>query len=180
MTVTGSQTEIGKSDNVPSDAKIVDADGNDVTAGYTITYVNGTLEVLRRTNAHVTLDKTVINTPANNVQYGPGEIIQYSIKVTNDGDQPVKNIEVKDELTGDKWTIDKLEVGESQTFYLNYTVTNGDILKGYVVNTVVGSGDGTDIPDATVTPGKTITKTGDYVIPLGTTAAANNVGDCFE
>ncbi|MBQ6342201.1 MAG: DUF11 domain-containing protein [Anaerolineaceae bacterium] len=43
--VTGSQTNVGKSDNVPSDAKIVDKDGRDVTANYAITYDNGELTV---------------------------------------------------------------------------------------------------------------------------------------
>ncbi|MBO5365230.1 MAG: VWA domain-containing protein, partial [Peptococcaceae bacterium] len=49
VTVTGSQTVVGKSDNVPSAAKIVNAKGEDVTASYDITYVNGTLEVTKRT-----------------------------------------------------------------------------------------------------------------------------------
>ena len=43
--VTGSQTEVGSSDNVPTNAKIVNASGSDVTAGYVINYVNGTLSV---------------------------------------------------------------------------------------------------------------------------------------
>ena len=48
VTVTGAQTEVGSSANVPSDAKIVDASGNDVTAGYEITYFNGMLIVTER------------------------------------------------------------------------------------------------------------------------------------
>ena len=45
VTVTGSQTVVGKSDNVPSAAKIVNGAGEDVTASYAIGYVNGILEV---------------------------------------------------------------------------------------------------------------------------------------
>ena len=45
VTVTGSQTMKGSSDNVPSAAKIVNAKGEDVTACYAITYKNGTLTV---------------------------------------------------------------------------------------------------------------------------------------
>ena len=48
VTVTGSQTVVGTSANVPSAAKILDKDGNDVTASYKITYVNGTLEVTKK------------------------------------------------------------------------------------------------------------------------------------
>ena len=45
LTVTGSQTEVGESANVPSDAVITNAAGEDVTDCYRITYVNGTLKV---------------------------------------------------------------------------------------------------------------------------------------
>ena len=48
VTVTGSQTVVGSSDNVPSAAKIVNGDGEDVTASYEITYANGTLEVTKK------------------------------------------------------------------------------------------------------------------------------------
>ncbi len=46
VTVTGSRTEEGTGNNVPSAAKIVNAAGEDVTASYDITYENGTLTVL--------------------------------------------------------------------------------------------------------------------------------------
>ena len=45
ITVTGSQLDVGSSANVPSNAKIVNKDGEDVTKGYKITYANGTLTV---------------------------------------------------------------------------------------------------------------------------------------
>ncbi|MBQ6346128.1 MAG: InlB B-repeat-containing protein, partial [Clostridia bacterium] len=48
VTVTGSQTQVGESGNVPSEAKIMNATGEDVTANYVISYVNGTLEVTPR------------------------------------------------------------------------------------------------------------------------------------
>jgi hypothetical protein len=48
VTVTGSQTEVGESANVASNARIVDANGNDVTANYVISYVDGTLSVTKR------------------------------------------------------------------------------------------------------------------------------------
>ncbi|MBR5341385.1 MAG: hypothetical protein IK151_05615 [Erysipelotrichaceae bacterium] len=46
VTITGSQTASGISENVPSDAKIVNSNGDDVTGNYNIIYVNGTLEVI--------------------------------------------------------------------------------------------------------------------------------------
>lgn len=43
--VTGSQTAVGTSNNVPSNAVVYDSEGQDVTENYEITYENGTLEV---------------------------------------------------------------------------------------------------------------------------------------
>ena len=48
VTITGSQTNAGKSENVPSEAKIVNAAGEDISEYYKITYVNGTLEVTQK------------------------------------------------------------------------------------------------------------------------------------
>ena len=50
VTIDGSKIDAGKYDDllVPRDAKIVDADGNDVTKNYAITYVSGTLEITKR------------------------------------------------------------------------------------------------------------------------------------
>ncbi len=48
VSVTGSQTEVGSSENVAREAKIVDAEGEDVTENYAITYIAGTLEVKER------------------------------------------------------------------------------------------------------------------------------------
>ena len=48
-TVTGSQTVVGTSTNVPSAAVIKNGNGDDVTASYNITYANGTLEVTQKT-----------------------------------------------------------------------------------------------------------------------------------
>ena len=48
ITVTGTQTNVGFSGNVASNAVIRNAGGTDVTASYTITYVDGTLTVTAR------------------------------------------------------------------------------------------------------------------------------------
>ncbi len=48
VTVTGSQTFVGSSDNVPSVAVIKNSSGVDVTGNYEITYTNGTLTVTRK------------------------------------------------------------------------------------------------------------------------------------
>ena len=55
VTVTGSQTNVGSSDNVASDAKLVRGD-RDVTANYAIEYVNGKLTVTKNESAKLTAD----------------------------------------------------------------------------------------------------------------------------
>ena len=47
-TCTGSITNVGSVDNIPSDAKIVDANSNDVTTNYKIAYVNGIITITKR------------------------------------------------------------------------------------------------------------------------------------
>ena len=55
VTLTGSQTNVGSSDNVASDAKLMRGD-RDVTANYAIEYVNGKLTVTKNDNAKLTAD----------------------------------------------------------------------------------------------------------------------------
>ena len=76
---------------------------------------------------------------------GLGEVIEYTITVTNKGNVPFTNVVVVDEMTGDEWTIETLNVGETKEFTTTYTVTSDDILKGEVLNVVTAKGD--PIPD---------------------------------
>ena len=55
VTVTGSQTNVGSSDNVASDAKLVRGD-RDVTANYAIEYRPGTLTVTKNESAKLTAE----------------------------------------------------------------------------------------------------------------------------
>lgn len=70
VTVTGSQTSVGESANVPSAAVIKNGD-DDVTANYDITYANGTLEVTKKA-VTITADndtKVYDGTPLTNDGY---------------------------------------------------------------------------------------------------------------
>ena len=57
VTISGSQTNVGRYENElkPADAKIVDAQGTDVTANYAISYVPGTLEIVGADTVTVTI-----------------------------------------------------------------------------------------------------------------------------
>ena len=70
---TGEQTEPGSLDNIPSNAKIVNAEGADVTADYNITYVNGRLTVW--SGSVIAIELTDFN----------GDIATYTVTVNPDG-----------------------------------------------------------------------------------------------
>lgn len=96
VTVTGSQTLLGTSENVPSDAKIVDSEGTDVTDKYEIIYVNGTLTVTWGTNP---VQKTLTDFQGN--------LASYQITVNPDGDiiNEGEDLTLKDTFSNDQSVI---------------------------------------------------------------------------
>ncbi|MBQ2976029.1 MAG: DUF11 domain-containing protein, partial [Clostridia bacterium] len=116
--------------------------------------------------------------------YRVGETIKYQIKVTNEGNVPYERLEVFDELTGDFWTVYDLQVGETREFYCQYTVKQKDLIRGYVLNRAVVTGD--PIPDPKNPDEPKIPKGEgieiDYTnpTPMGTGIINLNVGDCCE
>ncbi len=66
--------------------------------------------------------------------------------MTNDGDIPLTNIKVDDELTGDHWTIESLDVGATETFTATYVVTEADGEAGSVTNKAVATPEEEDVP----------------------------------
>ncbi|MBQ1820197.1 MAG: hypothetical protein II117_01205, partial [Clostridia bacterium] len=107
-------------------------------------------------NGHITIEKITTSTPANGSTYALGETISYKITVKNDGNLTITDIEVKDELTGETWTIASLAPGAEEVFTTSYTVTEADVLAGKVVNvaTATGTSPDPDKPDVPVVPGE--------------------------
>ena len=70
-----------------------------------------------------------------------GDILEYQIVVTNNGENTYRNILVTDNLTGMAETIDLLTPGNSRTFYTSYTVKEEDIERGYVENSAEADGE---------------------------------------
>ena len=90
VTVTGSQTEVGSSKNVPSDAVIINTeDGSGSNANYTIKYVDGTLTV--RDKEVVSIEKSADRERATDY-----DVIRYTITVTNATSHDLHNVIVKD------------------------------------------------------------------------------------
>ncbi len=84
ITITGSQTVAGSSNNVPSAAKIVNAKGEDVTAAYDITYVNGTLTVTKADLPTLTNDQKPV--PATELKEdGKDQVLVIDPKALPDG-----------------------------------------------------------------------------------------------
>lgn len=75
VTVTGTQTDVGSSNNVPRDA-VIKKGTTDVTSNYNITYTNGTLTVTKATTNEVTVDidgwtyGDTPNTPTSTATFG--------------------------------------------------------------------------------------------------------------
>lgn len=92
--------------------------------------------------SNLVVDKKVVSTPKNGKAYVLGEEIEYEITVTNDGNVTLHNVKVKDELTGDNWTVKELAPGQtSKKFKTTYKVTEKDLLNGEVVNTATATSD---------------------------------------
>ena len=158
VTVTGSQTLVGESDNVPSNAKIVDATGTDVTAAYAITYKNGTLKVTDGTGPDdppVNPDDVGSKTHEDK-KYKLGETITWNIEATNIYNE-VKTITFveKEGFTLEQSVFEDVAPGGIVKTKATHVVTEADILAGEINNTVtVKYSGGTDIeiPDEPAEP----------------------------
>ena len=104
--------------------------------------------------AHIDLTMTETSTPADGTSYKEGEEVTFDLTVTNNGNVTLTDVTVTDPLTGDTFTIDKLEPGESVTFSTTpYKVTAEDAKAGKIHNeaTAKGTPDNPDLEDVTAT-----------------------------
>lgn len=92
----------------------------------------GSVEVPVNQTSSISVSKT-----ANTVEFtAVGQVITYTISVTNTGNTTLSNIAVSDPLTGLLENVASLAPGQSVTFQTSYTVTLADIENGSVLNTV--------------------------------------------
>ena len=105
---------------------------------------------------HLTIEKVQTSKPSSGNSYKAGETVSYKITVTNDGNLTITDVEVKDELTGGKWTVASLAPNESKEFNTTYTITKADAQAGSVKNvaTATGSSPDEDEPNVPVKPGE--------------------------
>ncbi|WP_040481787.1 DUF7507 domain-containing protein, partial [Mariniradius saccharolyticus] len=91
----------------------------------------------------LSIDKSVAESSYDAV----GDVLNYTIVVTNTGNTTLSNVVVVDPLTGLNQTIASLAPTASQSFNTSYAVTQGDIDAGSVANTASASSGSLSVSD---------------------------------
>ncbi len=84
---------------------------------------------------------TAVKTADKEKVTAAGEVITYTITVTNTGNTTLKDIAVKDDMAGIDETISEIPVGESRSVTGTYTVTQNDIDNKTEIKNVATAGD---------------------------------------
>lgn len=106
----------------------------------------------------LSVSKTVDKTSLTGAEAHPGTKLSYTITVTNGGNSTVSGIRLDDSMDGASGPLlaqldrTELAAGETATARVSYTVTQSDIDKGRVTNTVQASGTG--VGGTSVTSGR--------------------------
>ena len=148
VTVTGSQTLVGESQNVASNAVVKNAAGEEVTENYAITYVDGTLTVTGNQIDEPVKEEDETSGEFKTEEYKLGDKIPFTITVHNITVNAVENIIVTDPMAeiqeGEGYTVSedkhtatiaKLESDAKIVIIALHTVTSDDILEGEYKNT---------------------------------------------
>ena len=101
----------------------------------------GDKETERDVNVEQNPGYTAVKTADKEKVTAAGEIITYTITVTNTGNTTLKDIAVKDDMAGINTKIDTIEVGKSASVTGTYTVKQSDIDKGGKIHNVATVGD---------------------------------------
>ena len=151
VTVVGSQTLVGSSDNEITEVRIVAggtvtrALGEDVTDNYAIATIKGTLTVTDGTENDPVDPGKVVTKTHEDAAYDLGETVTFTISVTNIYDTaktititelPGVVIEGADASKPNVLVVTDVPAGETITAMATYTITWQDIANGSFVNTV--------------------------------------------
>ncbi|MFO7998951.1 MAG: hypothetical protein R6U86_08225, partial [Bacteroidales bacterium] len=90
---------------------------------------------------------TLVKTADRNTFRATGDVITYTLVVTNTGNVSLTNVLVEDPLTGLSEIIESLAPGESQSFVETYTITQADMDNRMVINAAMASGRDPNLED---------------------------------
>jgi uncharacterized repeat protein (TIGR01451 family) len=94
----------------------------------------------------LSIDKSVAETSYSAV----GDVLNYTVVVTNTGNITLSNVVVVDPLTGLNQTIASLAPTASQSFNTSYTIVQSDLDNGSVANTASASSGSVSVSDQVV------------------------------
>ncbi len=105
-------------------------------------------------------DVALVTNPGLNItKVGPegpveaGDVVEYTITVSNNGDVTLHNVRVVDAMLGLDETVPSLAPGASVTYNRSYTVTQADIDRGSLYNVATANSDETEEVQVTWTVG---------------------------
>ena len=145
-TVTQADVDAGKIDNTVT-ATGKDPKGNDVTATDSVTVTAVAAD------AEVTVTKTASKVSGTEA----GDVITYTVTITNSGNVTVKDIALSDTLVTLSEAAFTLAPNETKTITYTYTVTQADVDAGKIDNTVTATGKDPKGNDVTGTASVTVT-----------------------
>ena len=183
-------TVTGDTPNGTDDITAISDDPNDTTSGQDPTVVETDLF------ASITVTKQDQLIDDGDDQSGVGDLIEYTVTVTNTGEVPVTDIELVDTMTaGDgttslyldspgshsatddtPWDLVTLEVGESVTLTGFYIIDTAAFNSGSVINRVVATGKDPDMEDVVADSGDVITSISQSASVLVTKTASPDSG----
>jgi len=120
-------------------------------------------------NAVLTIDKVFLNVTdgnGNELADSVGDVLNYKITITNDGNVPLTGVTVKDPLIGLDVIVGTLDVGQSIPYIKSYTLTQADIDGNGINFEKVVDNDGDIDNTATADSNETGSVSDSAVVPL--------------
>ena len=123
-TIEGYETGVWQKGSAPEKGKVAEGE-------QTVVYVYKKIKPTPEPKSDFTITKTVDKKEYKKA----GEVLTYTITVTNTGEADLKDLKLIDALVGVNEKTFELKKGKSQTFTYTYTITEADVRAKSVINT---------------------------------------------